>query len=188
MKIENKESILKTNKNVQDKKGTVSLEVQNPIDKLNLDETHWFTDEPFTKGNYLFTLKLFLLLFVVFLLFSSIFLNRYFMENVDPKLYNFLKVKYVFVRNSLSDIQNKIINHVKKPYVLTSGEYADFNSAKDAAVDLLPMFKIIDIKQLNNGIYTLEIERFSSKKQAYENASLIKNQKGLSINVRYLKY
>lgn len=188
MKIENKESILKPSQNIQNKTRTVGLEVQNPIDKLNLEETNWFTDEQFIKGNYLFILKLFLLLFIVFLLFSSIFLNRYFKENVDPKLYSFLKVKYVFVRNSFSDIQNKIIDHVKKPYVLTSGEYADFNSAKDAAVNLLPKFKVINIKQLNNGIYTLEIERFSSKKQAYENASLIKNQKGLFVNVSYLKY
>lgn len=149
-----------------------STNVRNPIDKLSFNElekeTKKYSNSIFTSyTNWIFLL-------VVVLLSSSILLNKFLLKNLDP-----------VVIKSMATTKSFFTNYLKKPYVLTIGEYENFDVAKGEAIKLLPEFKYIDIKELKGGPYTFEIERFSSKRKAYEVANKFMYDGYDAVHVRY---
>ncbi len=90
------------------------------------------------------------------------------------------------LNSGLFNIKDYFIDQMKKPYVVTIGEFKDFGVAKQEAIKLLPKLKQIDIKQLKSGIFTFEIERFSSKDKAYVLSKDFMNDGFSAVHVRYL--
>ncbi len=78
-------------------------------------------------------------------------------------------------------------DQIKSPYVVTIGEFKTFPSAKEEAIKLLPRFKQINIKQLMSGLYTFEMERFTSKDKAYLLANEFMHDGLNVVHVRYLR-
>lgn len=149
-----------------------STNVKNPIDKLSFNELEKETKKYSNSVFTFYTNWIFLL--VVVLLSSSILLNKYLLKNLDP-----------IIIKSMSTAKSFFTDYLKKPYVLTIGEYGNFDVAKEEAIKLLPEFKYIDIKELNGGLYTFEIERFSSKGKAYEVAHKFMYDGYDAVHVRY---
>jgi hypothetical protein len=113
-------------------------------------------------------------------------LNNFFTKSFDPVVFKLLSFPHLLQKENILSPKDFVMNQIKKPYVLTVGEFGNSALAKDEATKLLPKFKEITIKQLDTGIYVFEIERFSSKTKAYLTAGKF-IQDGLdSVHVRYL--
>ena len=140
-----------------------SKTIENPVEKLRFRELR-----EQRKNNVWISA-------LVILLISSIALNSSVLKKADYKFFNLFK--------NLNDF---MLAELNSPYVVTIGEYGNVLVAKDEAIKILPQFKQIDIKKLDSGVYTFEMERFSSKKKAYTLANKF-IQDGLDgVHVRYL--
>lgn len=138
------------------------------------------------KNNNSLRFNFLLILLIVTLITSSILLNNFFTKSLDPVIFKLLSFPHLVQEGNILSPKDFVMNQIKKPYVLTIGEFGNSALAKDEASKLLPKFKEITIKQLDTGIYVFEIERFSSKKNAYLAAGEF-IQDGLdSVHVRYL--
>ncbi|OGI20068.1 MAG: hypothetical protein A3B68_00495 [Candidatus Melainabacteria bacterium RIFCSPHIGHO2_02_FULL_34_12] len=144
----------------------IEIEIENPIEKLRFKK-----NQIKKKTN----LQLISSLAVFILISSSIILNSFFLKTLDPKLFELFSTISEFLHVPMS-----------KPYVVTVGEYGNLSVAKDEAIKLLPKFKQIDIKKLDNGIYTFEMERLGSKSKAYSFAKELTQDGFDAVHVRYL--
>ena len=81
---------------------------------------------------------------------------------------------------------NSLVFLSDKCYVVTIGEYGNMEIAKNEAIKFLPELKQIHITELDSGIYTLEIEKLSSKTEAYKLAQKLTEQDFDSVHVRHL--
>lgn len=129
-----------------------------------------------------------LLLFIifVFLMTASVLLNGTLLKKCDPKIFNAIASYVQHSKNLVFSSKQFLYEQTNKPYILTVGEYGELTLAKEEAIKLLPEFKQIDIKKLDNGMYTFQIERFSSKKEAYADADKYAKNGFSSVHVRYL--
>ena len=132
----------------KDKIDSSSLDTKNPFDSLKFTDV----EKKVSSTSYNF----WLILVVAVLLFSSIALNQFFVEKLDPQ-----------ILSCVSAIKEFTVGYINKPYVLTIGEYGNLAIAKEEALKLVPQLKQVDIKKLESGIYTFQIERFASKEKAY---------------------
>lgn len=167
------------------------LNLKNNID-IKLKDRLDFTDKDFLENTYNPFLKLnysdnkekdkspfnvALLLVVLFLLLVSVLFNSYFQKNIDPILFKITSF----------DLKNSLIDVVRKPYVVTIGEFGNSALAKEEAIRLVPRLKQVNIKQLENGLYTFYIERFGSKEKAYKYAKELINDGFDLVHVRYIQ-
>ena len=160
--------------------------VENPVERLTFHEVRKRYKKKTDKKTFFFSYNFWLFLLVVFLISSSILFNSLFVEKYDRQVFKSISTVVSFPGNVFSNLKNSIIAQLSKPYVVTIGEYGNFGVAKDEAIKLLPQFKQIDIKKLKNGIYTFEIERFSSKEKAYSLAKEFTLDGLDGVHVRYL--
>ena len=158
---------------------------ENPVDRLTF-RNQIKENKQRQKNNLLFSAKFWLSVLVVVLLCTSIFLDSLFLHKLDPAVYKIIRGSVFLGKRVVSAPKNFLIDQFQKPYVLTIGEYGNLTIAKDEALKLLPQFKQINIKELKSGIYTFEIERFSSKKKAYLLSEQFKQNGFESVHVRYL--
>lgn len=163
---------------------------QNPVEKLDLfPESEVKTDNAQIDQNKKINKNLpnynfWLILVVVGLISSSMVFNSYFAKKVDPVLFKLLALSNSVIQdNGLSRLVGDII---LRPYVVTIGEYGNYAIAKDEAVRLLPVLKQINIKELDSGILTFEIDQLGSKKEAYSLASELTQRGYEAVHVRYL--
>lgn len=168
------------------------LNLKSNVKDIKLKDRLDFTDKSFLKNVYNPFLKLnyssdkekdklpfnpILLLVVLFLLLASVLFNSYFQKNIDPFIFKITKF----------DLKSSFIDVIRKPYVVTIGEFGNSALAKEEAIKLLPRLKQVNIKQLENGLHTFYIERFGSKEKAYKYAKeLIYNGFDL-VHVRYIQ-
>ncbi len=129
-----------------------------------------------------------LLLSVIIIIFmtASVLLNKTLLEKCDPKIFNVASSCVQYSKNLVFSSKQFLSEQINKPYILTIGEYGELSLAKEEAIKLLPELKQIDIKKLDNGMYTFQIERFPSKKQAYAYAGKYIKNGFNSVHVRYL--
>ncbi|MBI3590453.1 MAG: hypothetical protein HY094_03620 [Candidatus Melainabacteria bacterium] len=160
--------------------------VENPFDKLTFRE---YKKKYETKNNvlgYFSSYNFGLFVLVVFLLSTSILFNRVFLEKLDPKIFKVAFRSVSFTKKAFVSSWNFFVDQIKKPYVVTLGEFGNFAIAKEEAIAKLPKLRQVDIKQLNGGIYTFEIERFASKEKAYSLANGFIKDGFDAVHVRYL--
>ena len=115
--------------------------------------------------------KFWFLILVVLFLAASVLFNGVISSKFDPAVYKLI--------NNLSD-------QINKPYVITIGNFENFETAKSKAIDLLPKLRQINIKQLPTGSYTFEIDKCGSKEKAYSIANEFTHDGFESVHVRYL--
>ena len=112
-------------------------------------------------------------------------------DKIEVKNHKFIYYSLVIVLIGFSMFLNAcptfFVDQIKSPYVVTIGEFKTFANAKEEAIKLLPTFKQIEIKQLMSGVYTFEMERFSSKDKAYSLANEFMQDGLNSVHVRYLR-
>lgn len=155
------------------------VRTENPLERLSFRKYRKKKKTHLSFNFYLFIL-------VVLLLGASIFLNNIFLEKLDPKLFKITLTSASFIKDIFTSSQNFVIGQLEKPYVLTIGEYGNFSIAKEEAFKLLPKFKQIHIGQLDSGVYTFKIGRFTSKKKAYFAAEEFIKEGFDAVHVRYL--
>lgn len=151
----------------KDKINSSQTNIQNPFSSLNFTDV----EKEISGTSYNF----WLISVVIILLFSSVVLNQFFIEKLDPKVFS-----------CVSAVKEFAVGQINKPYVLTVGEYGNFAIAKEEALRLLPQLKQIDIKKLESGIYTFQIERFASKEKAYLSRDKYVKNGFNEVHVRYL--
>ena len=192
MKLKDEEKIFE-NRSVQLKDRVESLnksfetneDTENPIEKLQFRRIKRNKKKK-NLINVIFSYNFWLSLVVMSLIVISILLNSYFLERLDPVLFKTISNSFSVSKEFLSSPTNFIIDQITNPYVVTVGEYGNAAIAKDEAIKLLPKFKQVNIKQLNSGIYTFEMEGLSSKKKAYELAQKFIHDGYEAVHVRYL--
>ena len=158
---------------------TYETKTENPVEKLSFQEYR-------KRKQELFNYKFWLFLFVIFLLGASIFLNTLHLKRLDQGLLKLISTPAAFINEVFSSTQNFLYDQINKPYVVTLGEYGNFAIAKDEAIKLVPKLKQINIKQLNSGIYTFEIDKLASKNKAYAIANEFIEAGYDGVHVRYL--
>ena len=162
---------------------------ENPFDKLTFQEYKKNKKKHKVRNGileYFSSYNFILFLLVVFLLSASILFNRVFLEKLDPKIFKMISQSVFFAKEIFLLPESFLIDQIKKPYVVTLGEFGNFAIAKEEAIGLLPKLKQVDIKQLNGSIYTFEVERFASKKKAYSLADNFIKDGFDTVHVRYL--
>lgn len=150
---------------------------KNPFDKLSFEDEEIFEIK---KQKPLSLIKTRLLLFAFIVILSSFLLNPFLAKTIDPLIFKTISMPFTAIETFYFD-------QITKPYVLTVGEYGNLSIAKSEAVKLLPILKQVNIKELSSGIYTFEIERYSSKKKAYKALSKLEQGGFEVVHVRYLK-
>ena len=138
--------------------------VENPVEQLRFKK--------YKKKN---KTNFYLSVCVLVLIGLSILLNAFFLNKIEPLVFEFF-----------SSPQNFVIQQFSKPYVVTIGEFGNVAIAKDEAICLLPKLRQIEIKQLESGIYTFKMEQFGLKKNAYELANKLTQDGFEAVHVRYL--
>ena len=138
---------------------------KNPFETLTFDNTK--TEIKKKKASYQF----WILILIVVSLTVSVLFSRVISSKFDPSLYKLI---------------NNLSAQVNKPYVVTIGNFEDFDIAKSKAIELLPKLRQINIKQLPTGNYTFEIDRLASKEKAYSIANEFKHDGFEPVHVRYL--
>ncbi len=148
---------------------------ENPVEKLQFQEilqkrkTYKIPKSVLSQNN------VWIPLLVVCLIWVSMTLNSSFFKQADLKLFN-----------SVKNLNNFALAQFSSPYVVTIGEYGNVSVAKDEAIKILPQFKQIDIKKLDSGLYTFEMDRFTSKNKAYNLAGKFTQDGFDAVHVRYL--
>lgn len=150
---------------------------KSPFEKLDLEEEE--ISAPLRQP-LISVVKIRLMGIALVVVLVSFLLSPFLSKQIDPLVFKVLSMPFVAVENFCFD-------QVAKPYVLTVGEYGNFSIAKSEAIKLLPILKQVNIKQLSSGIYTFEIERFSSKKKAYKSLTKLEQGGFEVVHVRYLK-
>ena len=156
---------LKNKLELLDKNPAFEKNTKNPFETLTFDNTK--TEIKKKKKSYKFWI---LVLIVLFLIISVVF-NSFISSKFDPALYSLI---------------NNLSNQINKPYVVTVGNFEDFETAKSKAIELLPKLRQINIKQLPTGNYTFEIDKCGSKEKAYSIANEFTHDGFQSVHVRYL--
>ena len=136
---------------------------ENPFETLTFNKAK-------TKSKKISYKFWFSILIVLFLTVSVLF-NGVISSKFDPVLYKLI---------------NNLSNQIHKPYVVTIGNFEDFDTAKNKAIELLPKLRQINIKQLPTGNYTFEIDKYGSKEKAYSVSSEFIQDGFESVHVRYL--
>lgn len=139
----------------------VIIDTSNPVEGLHFDN---YEKNTTYKRSGVFT----------FLIVSIILLSM-----TTSLCFNSLQNCFIIFKSTLVDL-------ITCPYVVTIGEYKDFKIAKENAIKLLPKLRQINIKQFKNGIYTFEMDRLNSKKEAYLLAKKFLDAGFDSVHVRYL--
>ena len=153
----------------------LSKNTENPVEKLRFQELREQRKNKKRLKVVITSYNLWISVLVVFLISASIAFNSSVFKKADYKFFNLAAIASDFV-----------LAQFTSPYVVTIGEYGNVLVAKDEAIKILPQFKQINIKKLDSGIYTFEMERFSSKNKAYALANEFR-QDGLDVvHVRYL--
>ena len=147
------------------------INVKNPARKLRLKSYKQNIYAPKTFG---YKNRIVFAVVIVLLLASAIF-NNTFSRVLDAQLMNFFGACKGF-----------LVDNATAPYVVTIGEYGNFAIAKEEAKNLLPKLRQLDIKEISPGVYTFEIDRFNSKKNAYKLAKELIRDDLSSVHVRYL--
>ncbi len=145
-----------------------SISFENEIDEIELVEVPFWNKITFKAG-----------VFVTVVISLSLLLNPFF-KKIDPIFFKIASAPF-------TGINSYFFDQLHKPYVLTVGEYGNLAIAKSEALKLLPVYKQINIKQLQSGLYTFEIERFTSKRKAYKAFSKLEQSGLYAVHVRYLK-
>ena len=158
-------SKLKDKLELLNKNPTFEKKTKNPFETLIFNKVS--TKIKTKKTSY----KFWFLILVVLLLAVSVLFNRTVSSSFDPALYKLI--------NNLSD-------RINKPYLVTIGNFEDFDTAKSKAIELLPKLRQINIKQLPTGNYTFEIDRYGSKEKAYLVSEEFIHDGFESVHVRYL--
>ena len=192
MPIKKKES--KTIRNIKLKDRIDSLEqeflignnTKNPYEELVFPESRKKQNISNQIIDVLFSYNFGLFLLIFFLLSVSILFNRFFLEKLDPKLFKIISASSSLTKNIAVSSRTIVFDQINKPYVVTLGEYGNLAIAKEEAIKLLPIFKQVNIRKLESGIYTFEIERFASKKKAYLLADEFMQKDFDAVHVRYL--
>lgn len=153
------------------KNSSFEKKIKNPFETLTFNSQQIEVKNKKKKSIFLFSYKFWFLLLVLFSLMVSVFFSSLISSKLDPSLYK--------VINGLSD-------QINKPYVLTVGNFENFDLAKSKAIDLLPKLRQINIKELPTGNYTFEIDRYGSKEKAYSGAKEFTHDGFESVHVRYL--
>ncbi len=149
------------------KNPVLEKKTKNPFDELVFPETVNHKG----KRIFLISYKFWFVLLIILSFSVSILFNRFISTKIDPVIYGLMK---------------NPVSQINKPYVVTLGNFKNYQIAKNKAVELLPKLRQINIKQLPTGNYTFEIDSFPSKEKAYSIAEDFK-QDGLEpVNVRYL--
>lgn len=161
-----------TDKNSQENQG-IFVKTVNPFEKLLFPVL-----EDSKSKKTLEKKNLWLPVIIVLFICSSIFLNSFLKTNLDPLVVGTVSSVKSFVSDNL--------NKSNKPYVVTVGEFGNFSLAMEEAKRLLPELKQINIKELDSGIFTFEIEKLSSKKEAYLLANALVKDNLELVHVRYL--
>ena len=149
----------------------IFINTENPVEKLHFDKGKNSSQHATAESNNFWLASV-----VALLISASIMLNSFFVKSCDPILVNAIK-------NST----NVFNDQINKPYIVTIGEFSNFNSAKKEAIELLPKLHQVNIKELNNMIYAFEIEKLGSKEKAYSLANEFTKKGFSSVHVRYLK-
>lgn len=159
----------------------ISMNTENPVDRLSFSSVRKRKD--IKIKNYS---NLGLLLITVCLICLSIFFNSYFIEKIDPVLFKTFSSMSTAVNENAFEPGRLVSDLIMRPYVVTIGEFGNYSIAKDEAIRLLPTLKQIQIKELESGVLTFEIERLGSKKNAYSLANELIQRGFESVHVRYL--
>lgn len=155
---------------------------QNPIEKLAVSVDN--AEQANKTSTWLFGYNFWLIVLVVCLISSSILFNSFFSKSVDPFLFKLVALSSSAIKENEV---NKLVNDlITTPYVVTIGEFGNYAIAKDEAIKLLPQLKQIDIKELESGVLTFEIERLGSKTDAYSLANDLTQRGFEAVHVRYL--
>ena len=157
----------------------ILIKSSNPIENLSFKDVAENKKIP-SNANF------FLILFVAFLLSTSVLLNPFFSKNLDPILFKSITSSISFIKRNIHGVKNVVIDSLIRPYVVTIGEYGNMAIAKEEAERLLPKLRQIYIKELPSGILTFEVERLGSKKEAYELANELIQNGFEVVHVRYL--
>lgn len=160
--------------------------VKNPLSELYFKEIKKINKSRAKSKSSNRYFKFWLLLLVLFLVSSSILLNSLFLEKYDPAIFKAVKTATSLLGEIYKGSRAYITDQITKPYVVTVGEYGNVAIAKDEAIKLLPELKQIDIKKLDSGMYTFEIEKLGSKKEAYMLARKFTQSGFDAVHVRYL--
>ncbi len=164
----------------------LSKNTENPVEKLRFQELREKIKNKKRLKVVISSYNVWISALVIFLIGASIVLNSSLFKKADYKLFNFAAMSANKISSCFSGINNFILAQFSSPYVVTIGEYGNVLVAKNEAIEILPQFKQINIKKLDSGIYTFEMERFSSKDKAYALANEF-IQSGLDVvHVRYL--
>ena len=176
----------------EDLKDIASYDNPNPNPVKNVVNPYQALNKKFQLSSKTYEIKkpdlinIFRAVFLACLIGFSVLLNNYFLEKIDPHLYDYLKLFSLKGANLASGLNAYIVNQKYKPFVVTIGNYKSADLAKEMAVQLLPKFKYIEIKKLGNSSFTLVIDRHSSKNKAYMLAKKISRENFEAVHVRYL--
>ena len=155
-----------------------SMQTKNPIDDLGITPTESLSSGLETTPNYS-KQKMVLGLIVAVLMVISFAFNGFFSRNIDPMLAK------IFSGNKVMDGLTLVpSNLIKKPYMLTIGEFENQGIAKEKAIELLPKLKQIDIMQLESGMFTFQIKNFSFESSAHRLAQSLEKQGIQGVKIR----
>ena len=148
--------------------------IKNPFEELVFNESLSLKREK-KNNSFLLSYRSFLLALTIALLFVSVFQSSFLSKKSDPLLLSFFQA-----------LENIFSRQINKPYIVTVGEFSDFQTAKQRAINLLPKLRQIEIKKLPTGVYTFEMEKFTSKEKAYSLSKQFIQNGFESVHVRYL--